>query len=113
MREGETAGQSPTKCWLQPSVPFVDRLFFCSSSFLVSKIATVSQEQKAVTKHLAAVAAESCSTDGQVRLDGPTANEGRVEICLDGDWGTICDHHWGSSEARIVCQQLGLPAERK
>ncbi|CAI8020958.1 Neurotrypsin [Geodia barretti] len=58
------------------------------------------------------VAAEPCSTDGQVRLaDGLTANEGRVEICLDGEWGTICDHHWGSSEARIVCQQLGLPAE--
>lgn len=60
------------------------------------------------------VGAEQCSTVGQVRLaDGATANEGRVEICLDGEWGTICDHHWGPSEARIVCQQLGMPAERK
>ncbi|CAI8020957.1 Galectin-3-binding protein A [Geodia barretti] len=65
-----------------------------------------------LVEFLALVAAEPCSTDGQVRLaDGLTANEGRVEICLDGEWGTICDHHWGSSEARIVCQQLGLPAE--
>ena len=63
---------------------------------------------------LATVAAEQCFTEGEVRLeDGLTQNEGRVEICLNGEWGTICDHQWGASEARIVCQQLGLPAECK
>ena len=60
------------------------------------------------------VIAEPCSTAGDVRLvDGVTIYEGRVEICLYGEWGTICDHNWGESDARVVCTQLGLPSERE
>ena len=40
-------------------------------------------------------------------MDGPAENEGRVEICLQREWGTICDDGWGSDEARVVCRQLG------
>ena len=58
------------------------------------------------------VIAELCSTAGDVRLvDGVTTYEGRVEICLNGEWGTICDHNWGESDTRVVCKQLGLPSE--
>ena len=60
------------------------------------------------------VIAEPCSTAGDVRLvDGVTTYEGRVEICLYGEWGTICDRNWGESDARVVCTQLGLPSERE
>ena len=60
------------------------------------------------------VITEPCSTAGNVRLvDGVTIYEGRVEICLYGEWGTICDHNWGESDARVVCKQLGLPSERE
>ena len=62
----------------------------------------------------AAVSAEECTTEGEVRLaDGATVDEGRVEVCVDGLWGTVCDHTWGAAEARVVCNQLGLPAERE
>lgn len=50
--------------------------------------------------------------DGDIRLqDGSTPNEGRVEICYNNHWGTICDDFWDSNDAAVVCRQLGYPAE--
>ena len=46
-------------------------------------------------------------------MDGTEANEGRVEICLENEWGTICDDNWGALDARVVCRQLQLPTNRK
>lgn len=49
--------------------------------------------------------------DGESRLVGSTArNEGRVEICLNNSWGTVCDDDWDSNEAGVICKQLGYPA---
>ena len=43
-------------------------------------------------------------------LEGSTTLEGRVEICLNSVWGTVCDDGWGNTDASIVCRQLGLSA---
>ena len=49
-----------------------------------------------------------CS-DGDVRLAGGNiANEGRVEICLNGLWGFVCDITWGPLDASVICRQLNF-----
>lgn len=50
--------------------------------------------------------------DGAVRLAGGASPfEGRVEICFNETWGTICSHSWSSFDARVVCRQLGFISE--
>ena len=46
--------------------------------------------------------------DGQIRLLGAQyTNQGRVEVYCNGQWGTICDDGFGSTDANTVCRQQG------
>ena len=42
-------------------------------------------------------------------MDGSHQFEGRVEICINGEWGSVCDNQWDKSDAKVVCRQLGYP----
>ena len=49
----------------------------------------------------------SACTTGDVRLTGGSnEHEGRVEICMNGVWGSVCNSEWDDTEAYVVCRQL-------
>ena len=51
----------------------------------------------------------NCS-DGDVRLEGGgNMLEGRVEMCVNNAWGTVCGDAFSSNDAHVVCTSIGLP----
>ncbi|XP_062561453.1 lysyl oxidase homolog 2B [Armigeres subalbatus] len=68
------------------------------------------QRENMVRKYLKKLKKE----DGAIKLVGGRGDfEGNVEIFHDGKWGAVCDDEWDSSEAEVVCRQLGFPGHIK
>ena len=50
----------------------------------------------------------TCTMEGATRLvGGSTKREGRVEVCHDGYWGTVCSNSWTEEDAYVACRQTG------
>lgn len=46
--------------------------------------------------------------NGTVRLHGSGySTMGRVEVCMNGEWGSICRDSFDDNDAHVVCSQLG------
>eukprot|EP00058_Branchiostoma_floridae_P026506 XP_002611997.1 hypothetical protein BRAFLDRAFT_86956 [Branchiostoma floridae] len=58
--------------------------------------------------------ANNVTRDHDIRLLGPTVFEGRVQVRQGGVWGSLCLRNmwWRSSEATVVCRQLGFAGGR-
>lgn len=51
-------------------------------------------------------------TDWDVRLEnGSSVREGRLEVCLNNAWGTVCENGFSDTDASVVCGQLGFDRE--
>ena len=54
------------------------------------------------------VTANDTAAEGTVRLvGGASPLEGRVEVFLFGQWGTVCSSSWDFFDVKIVCLELG------
>ena len=42
--------------------------------------------------------------------NGDYFEQGRVEICVNGTYGTICDIGWDDADATVICRNLGYDA---
>lgn len=47
--------------------------------------------------------------EGDIRLQpAGTGNTGRVEVCLNEVWGSVCSDNWDTNDASVACRQLGF-----
>ena len=56
---------------------------------------------------------EAECNDTDIRMvDGQTPDDGRVEVCINGAWGSICDDYWDTRDATVACRQLGYDGRK-
>lgn len=46
-------------------------------------------------------------------MNGDTEMDGRVEVCLNNIYGTVCGINWDELDAKVTCRQLGYSDSSK
>ena len=82
-----------------------------SAAVICQGMSTKEPDIRATGSILADLSTSSSNcTDGELRLSGAiTSNQGRLEVCMNGAWGSVCDSEgvFSKTEAKVACRQLG------
>lgn len=85
-------------------------------AFLVLSVTFVSisagESLLIVCRHLLQIMHADCTcgdeTQKNVRLVGRSKVSGRLEVCRNGKWNTVCGQKFNSTDATVVCRELGF-----
>ena len=62
------------------------------------------------------VAINNCNNNGEIRLIGLNTTcilSGKVHLCYNNEWRTVCHSQWNENDVKVVCRQLGFPDQGK
>ena len=83
-----------------------NELLQCNSTSVLPSCTSQENDAGVVCQAIGTV--KSNCSHGDVRLvNGSNILEGRVEICINEAWGTVCDTTFSEDEANVICNQTG------
>ena len=56
------------------------------------------------------ISGTTCEEDDIRLVGGYSVKEGRVQVCYNGTWHSVCADRWSDKEASVVCSTLGYPS---
>ena len=96
--------------------PLVNILFSNTAQDIFAKLGTYLLHALLTLPYLYASYIRTACSEGNIRLgnytsgiddDGSFYQQGRVEVCMDGVYGAICDIGWDDLDAEVICRSMG------